>query len=385
LELLSVHYHELALKGGNRGRFERALRENVRRAVGPIAPCRLVSRGGRILLETEGDGRVVQERAARVCGVAHVLRVQRFPRELDVVGAEIAARLREAAPRNFRITTKRADKSFPLTSVDVNREVGAIVHETTGIPVRLKQPEMDVLLSVLDDEILVGFDKLKGPGGLPVGTGGKVAVLMSGGIDSPVAAWRMMNRGCRCDLVHFHSHPLVDRTTQDKARDLAELLTAWQFRTRLHLVPLAQIQTEIRLHCPDALRVILYRRFMLRIAQVLARRRRCRALVTGESLGQVASQTLSNLVTVDDVAQMPVLRPLIGTDKSEIVAAAERIGTYEISIQPDQDCCQLFVPRRPATRSTPAQAEEAEAALDVEGLVRDAVARTEKVDFGEGD
>jgi len=237
-----------------------------------------------------------------------------------------------------------------------------------------------VHLAVLRDEILLAVDKRPGPGGLPVGTGGRVAVLLSGGIDSPVAAWRMINRGCRADLVHFHSWPLVDRTTQEKARDLAAVLSRWQFRSRLHLVPLAEIQKEVRLKAPEALRVILYRRFMVRLAERIAKRRKCRALVTGESLGQVASQTLENLGTVDAVATLPVLRPLIGMDKREIIAAAERLGTYDISIRKDQDCCQLFVPPKPATKSTPWQAENAEAELDVEALVEDALARTEHTD-----
>jgi thiamine biosynthesis protein ThiI len=208
-----------------------------------------------------------------------------------------------------------------------------------------------------------------------------VAALLSGGIDSPVAAWRMINRGCRADFVHFHSHPLVDKTTQEKARDLVAVLTPWQLRSRLYLVPLAEVQKEIRLKAPEAMRVILYRRFMVRIAERLARRRRCRALVTGESLGQVASQTLDNIATVDKVATMPILRPLIGTDKRDIIAMAERLGTFAISVRPDQDCCQLFVPPRPVTKSWPSQAEAAEAALDVAALVEDAAARTEKADF----
>jgi thiamine biosynthesis protein ThiI len=238
-----------------------------------------------------------------------------------------------------------------------------------------------VHLAVLRDEIPRAVEKRGGPGGLPVGTGGRVAALMSGGIDSPVAAWRMINRGCRADLVHFHSAPLVDRTTQEKARDIAVVLTKWQFRTRLYLVPLAEIQKEVRTKTPEPLRVILYRRFMMRIAERIARRRRCRALVTGESLGQVASQTIENLATVDAVVKMPVLRPLIGTDKRDIIAMAERLGTYAISIRPDQDCCRLFVPPHPATKSWPSEAEAAEAELDVEALVNDAVARTEKQDF----
>jgi thiamine biosynthesis protein ThiI len=209
-----------------------------------------------------------------------------------------------------------------------------------------------------------------------------VAALLSGGIDSPVAAWRLIHRGCRADFVHFHSYPLVDRTTQEKARDLVAVLTPWQFASRLHLVPLAEIQKEIRLKAPEAMRVVLYRRFMVRIAERIARRRRCRALVTGESLGQVASQTLENIATVDAVATMPVLRPLIGADKREIIEMAERLGTFPISVRPDQDCCQLFVPGKPVTKSWPSQAVAAEADLDVEALVEDAAARTEKVDLG---
>jgi thiamine biosynthesis protein ThiI len=379
--LLTVHYHELALKGGNRGHFERTLRDNVRTAVKTLGPCSVRSLAGRILVETEADPDAVVARATRVCGVAHVMRILRLPRELDTVGAAVVASLAERDVESFRISTKRSDKDFPLTSVEVNREVGAIVQAATGLPVRLKHADVEVFLSVQPDVILAGFEKVEGPGGLPVGTGGRVAVLMSGGIDSPVAAWRMMKRGCRCDLIHFHSYPAVDRTTQEKARDLAEVLTPWQFQTRLHLVPLSDIQAQVRVHCPDKLRVILYRRFMVRLSERIARNRRCGALVTGESLGQVASQTLPNLATVDAVAEMAVLRPLIGMDKAEIVAEAQRLGTYEISIRPDQDCCQLFVPKRPATAATPKQAADAEEALDVEALVAETLERVEVIDF----
>jgi thiamine biosynthesis protein ThiI len=376
--LLSVHFHEIALKGGNRPRFQRALRQNLERA---LAPCRVTQLAGRLVVEAESDDAF--ERATRVCGVAHVMRVERLPRDLDAVGQAIVADLktRDPDPETFRISTRRVDKSFPLLSMQVDREVGAHVQQGTGLKVRLKGADEEVFVTVLHKEILVGYGKRGGPGGLPVGTGGRVAVLMSGGIDSPVAAWRMINRGCRADLIHFHSHPLVDRTTQEKARDLAEILTRWQYRTRLHLVPLAPVQTEVRLHCPERLRVILYRRFMVRIGEWLARRRRCRALVTGESLGQVASQTLSNLATVDAVATLPVLRPLVGMDKQEIVRLAERLETYPISIQPDQDCCQLFVPAHPVTKSTPAELEEAEKALDCGALAKDAVESTETIDL----
>ena len=377
MPLLSVHFHELALKGGNRPRFQRALRQNLESALGS---CRVTHLAGRLIVDAESD--TAFERATRVCGVAHVMRVQRLPRDLDAVGQAIVDDLKTRDPQTFRITTRRVDKTYPLLSMQVDKEVGARVQQGTGLKVRLKGADEEVFVTVLPGEILVGYGKRGGPGGLPVGTGGRVAVLMSGGIDSPVAAWRMINRGCRADLIHFHSHPLVDRTTQEKARDLAEILTQWQYHTRLHLVPLAPVQTAVRLHCPESLRVILYRRFMIRIAEWIARRRRCRALVTGESLGQVASQTLSNLVTVDAVATLPVLRPLIGMDKQEIIRAAERLETYPISIQPDQDCCQLFVPAHPATKSKPAELEEAEEALDVDALTRDAFESTEAIDLG---
>jgi len=379
--VLAVHFHELALKGGNRPRFQRALCRNLKEALAGLGPCRVDAASGRILVETPAPAEEALARAADVCGVAYVLRVERLPRDLEVVGAAAAAEVERTRPESFRVSARRADKAFPLTSVDINRKVGALVHERTGVPVRLRGAALDLKVAVLRTEILLGVDRREGPGGLPVGTGGRVAVLLSGGLDSPVAAWRMLNRGCRADLVHFHSWPLVDRTTQEKARDLAAVLNRWQFRTRLHLVPLAEIQKEVRLKAPEGLRVILYRRFMVRIAGRIARRRRCGALVTGESLGQVASQTLANLATVEAAATLPVLRPLVGMDKQEIIRLAEKLGTYPISIRPDQDCCQLFVPSRPATKSTPAQAEAAEAELDVEGLVESAVERTESVDL----
>lgn len=378
MEQLTVHFHELALKGANRGRFERILCENVERALGEAQATRLA---GRILVRTPLDGAAAAGRLARVCGVAHVFRVRSFPWELGPIGEAVARELAARGTKSFRITTRRADKSYPKTSVELDRALGAIVHERTRIPVKLDGAEVDVQVMVLPGEILVAFERWGGPGGLPTGTGGRVAALMSGGIDSPVAAWRMMRRGCNVDLIHFHSHPLVDRTTQEKARDLAERLNPWQLATRLYLAPLARVQTDVRLHCPEPLRVVLYRRFMMRIAARLARNHRAKALVTGESLGQVASQTLDNLATVDDAVRLPILRPLIGSDKQEIIAEAQRLGTWEISVRPDQDCCQMFVPRRPATRSTPRQVERAEEALEVEALIADAVERTERVDF----
>ena len=268
VQYLTVHYHELALKGGNRPRFERALRENLKAALRGSGVVGVRSIAGRILVEVEdGAAETALERVLRVFGVAHAMRVVRLPREPAAVGDAVIAELARGGAGTFRICTRRVDKRYPMTSVDLDRAIGARVHEATGVPVRLKGAALEAHVVWLDGEALLGVEKRGGPGGLPVGTGGRVAALMSGGIDSPVAAWRLMKRGCRVDLVHFHSHPLVDRTTQEKARDLAAVLTPWQFQTRLHLVPLAEIQKEIRLKSPEALRVILYRRFMVRIAE----------------------------------------------------------------------------------------------------------------------
>ncbi len=381
VELIAVHYHEIALKGQNRARFVRALRDHLRSALAGTGTRDVRSFSGRLLVEVEGDPEPALDRISRVFGVAHAMKVRRLPHDLDAVAAAVLAEARARTPATFRVSTRRHDKSFPQSSTDVDRVVGAVVHEATGIPVRLKGAEWEAHLVVLKDAILFGAERRGGPGGLPVGSSGRVGVLLSGGIDSPVAAWRMMKRGCRVDLIHFHSHPLVDRTTQEKARDLAEILCRWQLAVRLHLVPLAAIQAQVRLNAPESLRVVLYRRFMVRIAEAIAARRRLAALVTGESLGQVASQTLPNLVTVEAVAHLPILRPLIGTDKQEIIREAEALGTFPISVRSDQDCCRLFLPAHPATAARPWDAEAAEASLDLGALVQDAFERIETADF----
>jgi thiamine biosynthesis protein ThiI len=227
--------------------------------------------------------------------------------------------------------------------------------------------------------MLLSLEKEQGPGGFPPGSSGRVLALLSGGIDSPVAAWRMMKRGCRVDFVTFHAFPLQDRTLLDKARSLAEALTRWQLRSRLYLVPFAAAQQTIVAAAPAPLRVVLYRRFMVRIAQAVASRRGAKALVTGESLAQVASQTLDNLAVIDQAATLPVLRPLVGMDKDEITQQARRIGTYEISTLPDQDCCQLFIPRSPALAARREEVLAAEAELEVPELVATAAREAEEV------
>ncbi len=386
-----VHYHEISLKRGNRPLFLRHLRRNLLEATRDLGPLRLHQLPGRVLLDLEGHPRpeAVRDRAARVCGVSSVALAARVPSTLEAMKAAVAEIVRDRTFRTFRISARRAFKTYPMTSVELNRALGAFVLAEVGRPdvrVDLGHAELDIHVEVLPQETLVYVEPTPGPGGLPVGVSGTVAALLSGGIDSPVAAWRMMKRGCRVVFVHFHSVPYLPATSQAKARALVEHLTAWQYRSTLLLVPLGEIQREVVLSVPAALRVVAYRRMMVRIAERLARPLGAAALVTGESLGQVASQTLTNLARVDEVATLPVLRPLIGMDKLEITREAERLGTFEISIEPDADCCTLFVPPHPATRVSAEEIAAAEARLDVERLVAMGAegARQESFEFPPG-
>ena len=325
-------------------------------------------------LEPSADSADVRRRVSRVFGVGNYAAAGRTSVDLDQIGREILAGLGGQQPASFRIAARRADKRFPFTSVDVERRIGAMVQAATGWKVDLTKPELVIHVEIVGDEALYSFGREKGAGGLPTGVSGRVACLLSGGIDSPVAAWRMMRRGCRAYFVHFHSYPVLSRASQEKAEELARLLTEWQLHSRLYLVPFADIQQKALMTVDPALRVVVYRRLMVRIAETIARRVRAQALVTGEVAGQVASQTLENMSVIDAAATMPILRPLIGMDKEEIVDAAKTLGSYPISIIPDQDCCTLFTPKHPATRTSIDQIERAERALDAGGLIEAAIA-----------
>ena len=378
-----VHYHEIALKGKNRPFFLRKLADNLRRATSDVEGARVRALPGRLTLDVP-DGvawDLVRERVGSVFGVANFSLAHQTALDLEALKTAAVAALRGRVFDSFRVTTKRSFKGFPKTSGDIDRELGAAVHEATGVRVDLERPELTLFVEVLQDRIFYSYEKHKGPGGFPVGSSGRVIALLSGGIDSPVAAYRIMKRGCTATLAHFHAFPLQDRTAMDKARDLARILTRFQFRTRLLMVPFAPVQQAIVAGCPAPLRVVLYRRFMVRIAEALAARVRAKALVTGESLGQVASQTLDNMAVIDEAAAGPILRPLVAMDKEEITAEARRIGTFDVSTLPDQDCCQLYVPKSPALAATLAQVREAEAALDAGALVQAAVAGTEEERF----
>jgi tRNA uracil 4-sulfurtransferase len=369
-----LRYHEIALKGRNRPFFVDRLAVNARRLLADLGGKVHVLAGRlRVDLPDDVPWTEAERRLGGLFGVANFSRAREAPLDLGALGREATAAVAARGAASFRVTARRSFKGFPLTSPEIERELGAAIHVATGIPVRLEEPDLVVYVEVLADRILYSFERQAGAGGFPVGTSGRVAALLSGGIDSPVAAWRMMKRGCTVVPIHFHAFPLQDRTTIDKVTELARILTRYQLRTRLLLVPFGEVQQTIVASCPAPLRVVLYRRFMVRIAEVLAGRHKARALVTGESLGQVASQTLDNMTVIGEVARTLVLRPLVGMDKSEITEEARRIGTFEVSTLPDQDCCQLFVPRSPATAATREEVARAEEALDVRALVEAAV------------
>jgi thiamine biosynthesis protein ThiI len=383
MKSIIVHYQEIALKGKNRPWFVARLVRNLREATSDLDIGAVRALMGRIeiVLGPGVEWEVAKNRIARVFGVANFARAGRAPLDVDVIAREILVDLGDREVATFRLSARRADKRFPLTSPQIEREVGGRIKEAKGWTVNLSKPELTIHLETLTNEAFYSFGKEPGAGGLPVGASGRVACLLSGGIDSPVAAWRMMRRGCRVLFVHFHSYPILSRASQEKVRELARLLTQFQYQSRLLLVPFGEIQQQVTLSVAPPLRVVIYRRLMMRIAEAIAWRNRAQALVTGEVVGQVASQTLENLTRISEVVRLPILRPLIGMDKDEITAEAQRLGTYPISIIPDQDCCTLFTPRHPATKARYGDVERAEATLPVQEIVDRAVAAAEAEEF----
>jgi len=378
-----VHYKELALKGRNRPWFVHQLVRHLRMRLADLDVKNVRSVMGRLEIELGPNASwdEVRSRLARAFGVANYSYAGRGPLELDTLAGTILASLGSRSPESFRVSVRRADKQFPLTSPQIEREVGGRLKERTGWRVDLEDPELTVHIEILPDHAFYFFGKEPGAGGMPTGTGGRVACLLSGGIDSPVAAYRLMRRGCSVLCIHFHSYPILSRASQDKVREIVRLLTTYQLRTRVIFVPFGELQQQVVLGCPAELRVVVYRRLMLRIAERLARAWRARALVTGEVIGQVASQTLENMTTIAEATSMQILRPLVGCDKDEISAAAARLGTLAISNIPDQDCCTLFTPRHPATRARLGEVVAAESALPVADLVSSAFDRVVVEDF----
>ncbi|MBI3782032.1 MAG: tRNA 4-thiouridine(8) synthase ThiI [Deltaproteobacteria bacterium] len=378
-----IHYHEIALKRGNRSSFVTQLADNINGILRGTGIRRVRAAPGRLIvhLKPQADWPEISRRLHWVFGIANYALAFRSRRNIDDITATALEAVDGRRCASFAIRTRRADKGFPMQSPEISTIVGRAVQDRLQTRVDLDNPELTVNIEVLPREAFVSLERLPGPGGLPVGSSGLAVSLLSGGIDSPVAAYRMMGRGCRLEFVHFHGAPYQDRTSRDKVTELTRLLTRHQLHSRLHLVAFGEVQRQIVTAVRRPFRVVLYRRMMVRIAETIAAKIGAGALVTGESLGQVASQTLANLTVVEHAATLPLLRPLIGMDKNEITAQAERIGTYEISIQPDQDCCQLFVPRHPTTRMTVDEALEAEATLDIPGMIEHALSETVQMEF----
>jgi thiamine biosynthesis protein ThiI len=383
MKSIVLHYQEIALKGNNRPWFVARLVRNIRAVTADLHVREVRALMGRIelVLGEDSDWNTVRDRVSRVFGIANFAQAGRAPLDIDAIATKILEDLGEREPATFRVSARRADKRFPMTSPQIEREIGGRIKAVRGWTVDLEKPAFTVHVEAMTNDAFYYFGKERGAGGMPVGVGGRVVCLLSGGIDSPVAAWRLMRRGCRVLLVHFHSYPILSRASLEKTREIAKLLAQFQLHSRLFMVPFGEIQQQIVLAVAPPLRVVIYRRFMMRIAERIAQHGRAQALVTGEVVGQVASQTLENLTSINSVVSMPVLRPLIGMDKEEIVAEAGRLGTYPISIIPDQDCCTLFTPRHPATRARAADVERAEATLPIQEIVEKAVKAAEVEDF----
>ncbi|MFS8514561.1 MAG: tRNA 4-thiouridine(8) synthase ThiI, partial [Planifilum fulgidum] len=384
-----VRYGELALKGKNRSDFEDRLVRNIRQKLASIPDVKVVKSFGRIFVETDrSHSASVLRGLGDVFGVVGFSPAERVESDLEAI-KEAAVRLveyRNPFPRTFKVAAKRADKSFPLSSAEINRQVGAhLLRNVKGLRVDVQRPDLTVHVEVRGGHTYVYGDDLPGPGGLPVGTSGKVMLLLSGGIDSPVAGYLSLKRGAELLAVHFHSYPYTSERSRQKVIDLARILTRFAGRIRLHVVPFTEIQTEIRQKCLESYSITVMRRMMFRIAERLARREGALALVTGESLGQVASQTLESMNAINEVVNLPVLRPLIGMDKQEIVSLAKKIGTYETSVLPYEDCCTVFLPRSPKTRPDLETTRKTESRLEVDRLVEAAVEGTEVLELVPGE
>ncbi len=381
-EILLIKNGELALKGLNRSTFEDMLIKNMKRRLRDLGDLKITKSQSTVYVEPQSDDYDFEEALARVkkiFGIAAFSRALVCEKSMEAILSRAPEYLKTQVDdiRTFKVEAKRADKRFPLTSPDICREVGAaLLKEYPRLSVDVHHPDRIFYVEIREAAAYIRSEQQRGAGGLPVGSAGNATVLISGGIDSPVAAWTMAKRGLRLNAVHFASPPYTSPRAENKVRTLLNKVAAYSGSIDLAVVPFTEIQDEIAAHCPEEYFTLIMRRMMMRIAEQLAQRQGSLALITGESLGQVASQTLPALVTTDGVVTMPVLRPLIGMDKEEIISIARRIDTFETSILPYEDCCTVFTPKHPKTRPTPGACQDAEKNLAVEALVEKAVAQT---------
>ena len=382
-ETLLLKLGEVVLKGLNRRAFEDRLLSNVSRRLRRCGSFQVYVRQSTIYAEplsADCDMDAAFAAAQQIFGIARVARAMPCERDPQAI-AETAAKYLSgefAKARTFKVETKRADKRFPMNSIQVSQAVGGLLAEMfPEVRAEMRDPDLTVYVEIREKAAYAHTPSVPGAGGLPVGMGGRALSLLSGGLDSPVASWMIARRGVELEMIHFVSPPYTSPQAQDKVIQLAKILTASCGRLKVHIVPFTRIQEEIRKNCPEAYFTLIMRRFMMRIAQAVAKQSGVTALVTGESLGQVASQTMKALAVTESVVSVPVLRPLIGMDKVDIIHTAQRIGTYDTSILPYEDCCTVFTPRHPATRPELPDVEKAEAALDAETLCAEALAGTE--------
>ena len=376
-KVLLVRYGEVFLKGANRPHFLKLLTDNVKRAVKPIGG-RVWLSDSRIYVSDVEDMDECVRRVRKVFGLYSVSPAIECEKDLDVI-SEQCIEMMKGKRGSFKVYGKRSDKKFPMNSLEFAAELGGrILESNPHLTVDIHNPQHKLRVEIRDN-CYICCEEIMAVGGLPMGSSGRAALLLSGGIDSPVAGYCMMKRGVRCCAIHFQSPPYTGELARDKVMQLAKEMAEYSGGMRVYLVPFTKCQLEIHEKCPEGLGTLITRRFMMRIAQEIAKQNECNALITGESLGQVASQTMESIVCTDAVCEMPVFRPLIGMDKTEIMDIAKRIGTYETSILPYEDCCTVFTPRHPVTKPKLDTMPKAESRLDVEALVREAVEGTELV------
>ena len=384
-EMILLKLGELVLKGLNRRSFEDKLQANIYRRLNHLGQFRVYTRQSTTYVEPMNDDCDMDgawEALKKVFGVVGLSRARACDKDKDAILAATREYLGDklAAASTFKVETKRADKSFPMTSIQLSQYVGGELDDLyPDLKVDVHHPELTVHIEIRDYAAFVHADPDPGAGGLPVGINGRAVSLLSGGIDSPVASWMIAKRGVALEMVHFFSYPYTSNEAKEKVLELARLLTPWCGRLTVHVVPFTAIQEELRRSCPPELFTLIMRRFMMRIAQAVADRCGAKALVTGECLGQVASQTMEAMAVTGAVTRLPILRPVVGMDKEDIVRIARDIGTFDTSILPYEDCCTVFTPRHPRLRPTPEEVEAAEAPLDVEAMVRGAVEGIERI------
>jgi thiamine biosynthesis protein ThiI len=382
------HYGEIALKGGNRNFFEAQLIANIQKQLNAFCPAcfeYVKKMSGGILIKLNDKGTknevAIEDALMHTFGIANFSFATSVKQDIETMKTFCWEMMQKEKFETFRVTTQRSNKNFSMTSEEINREVGGYIYDQLDgkKSVSMKNPDCECKIFIINEFALVSMEKIVGLGGMPVGTGNKAMALLSGGFDSPVAAWQIMKRGVQLRYAHFHSAPYTSKASIEKVITLSQELKKFGGSTRIYLIPFADVQKEIMMKTPERFRVILYRRMMMRIAEALAKKERCLALITGDSIGQVASQTLENILAVSEAATLPIFRPLIGLDKEEIMQKAKVIGTYDISIQPHDDCCTRLMPKKPETRAKLWEVLEAEKALNISELISQTLEKTELI------